>query len=614
MRKHIGLVLLVLLIVALPVRAQLPPLPPAIVEFTSDRAAITLPEAEAGDQPATLAWRVVNLADDHRMALERQELTGWVSELNPDERLTAAGTYPVLVKHPLNFGVPTYRLAVLDAAGSLLDVRYLTIPYEPPAANTAPQIDSFSAAVSAVYRGDLERQAARVTVAWAVKDRRATSNLLFEQMLPDGSAVSVELPRGNLWIASSGSGVVAPVLPEGENRVRLRLRVIDVLTGEIYGAAELDLAISDTPPTPLATLPPTRVPPTTAMPSSSDFPTQIIRFTAVPSPADPLGTVTLSWTVRGAASVSLGWTNKEGDDVTHDGLPLEGTFMLPLPDVQFSGTNTYPVRLIPKDARGNWINDPNQLIVASDLVIPLNTTLRLVSFSASPNPVERGGSITFTWEVENAVRVGITRVNPQGILTIDPQLQGDLPPRGSITVPVPDGYSTAVSYLIGASDASGVSISGDLLEVKLVCPFAQYIATYCPLTQRRTEAVHQDFERGLMIWLSDTREIYVLYDDSTYELYQDTWSEGEPVVIADTPPAGRMAPARGFGKVWVNNPAVRAKLGWATAPEVNYATPVETLAGGFGRYPTTNTFFTFPNGLRVQLSGFPKTWLMPDGS
>ncbi|MBI5668644.1 MAG: hypothetical protein HZC41_11615 [Chloroflexi bacterium] len=607
MRRPGWFVLLVLaLLPASLARAQLPPLPPAIVTFAVDRVTITLAEAEAGDQTATFTWQVVNLADAHRLRLERQELTGWVSELYEDERLPPAGTRPVLVKPPLNFGAPSYRLSIVDETGNLLDAQHITIPYEiPPEAQ--PRIEGFSSAVTSLYRGDLKQGRARLNVAWTVRDRVPTSNLVFEQLLADDNAVSVELPRGNLWIASAGGGVVAPVLPAGDDRVRLRLRLVDVLSGKIYDSVELELAISDTPPTPIATVTPTTAPSATSLPPSSDFPTQIIRFTATPSPADPAGLVTLAWTVRGAASISLEWMARDGSEVTTDGLPLEGTFNLRLSEIHFSGTQTSPVRLIPKDAAGNWINGPDQTIIASDLWIPLTTNLRVESFTASPNPVERGGTITFSWKVANAAEVRITRINPQGILTMDEALQQPLPASGTISVPVPEGYSTNIAYLLGATDANGVSISGEAVDVKLVCPFEQFIAPSCPLLQKSINAAYQTFQNGAMVWREDAKEILVLYADQTYEVFQDMWTPGE-TIVTDTPPDGLIAPARGFGKVWANNPDVRNKLGWATAAEASYRMTLETVPSGFGSHPTTNIYFTLPDGRRVHQTGFPRRW------
>lgn len=614
MRKQGWFVLLVVLAL-LPgpvIRAQLPPMPPAIVLFSSDRATITLPEAEAGDQTATLTWQTVNLTENQQLRLERMELNGWASELSLDERLPSAGTRPVLVRHPLNFGAPTYRLSIVDGSDSILDAQVVTIPYvvQP---DIKPHIEGFSTGAANIFSGDLQQAKARVSVAWTVKDRVPTSNLLFEQILGDGNAVSVELPRNNLWIASAGSGVVAPVSPQDENPVRLRLRVVDVLSGEIYDSAELELPVTDTPPDAVATLAPTRPAPATPLPSSSDFPTQVISFTASPSPADPAGSVRLNWTVRGAASVSLEWMNKQGDSVAYDGLPLEGTFNLALQEVQFSGTETAPVRLIPKDTNGNWITDPNQAVVGSDLWIPLKTNMRIVSFTASPNPVTRDGTITFNWNVENADKVHITRINPLGILTMDNALKDALPPSGTITVPVPEGYSTTIGYLIGASDANGVSIGGDTLQVKLICPFQRFISPSCPLIQKTINAVYQTFQHGSMVWRDDSREIVVLYDDGTYTVFDDTWTEGE-TIVSGTPPDGLIAPARGFGKVWANNADVKNKLGWAGGQEASYTMTLETLPSGFGSHPTTDIYFTLPNGLPVHMIGFPKQWDIPPGN
>ena len=64
-----------------------------------------------------------------------------------------------------------------------------------------------------------------------------------------------------------------------------------------------------------------------------------------------------------------------------------------------------------------------------------------------------------------------------------------------------------------------------------------------------------------MVWRGDTREIYVLYDDGRYESYEDTWQEGDPVYIQDTPPPGLLAPVRGFGHLYASQPLLRESVG-----------------------------------------------------
>ncbi len=46
----------------------------------------------------------------------------------------------------------------------------------------------------------LAQGVAQVQVTWTIINRTPSSNLVFEQIFSDGSAVSVELPRDNLWI------------------------------------------------------------------------------------------------------------------------------------------------------------------------------------------------------------------------------------------------------------------------------------------------------------------------------------------------------------------------------------------------------------------------------
>jgi hypothetical protein len=95
------------------------------------------------------------------------------------------------------------------------------------------------------------------------------------------------------------------------------------------------------------------------------------------------------------------------------------------------------------------------------------------------------------------------------------------------------------------------------------------------------QTAHQRFEHGTMLWISRTtylREtlIYVFFADGTFQQFEDTWREGQPVSGGESPPRGRYEPQRGFGKVWREGTGarVRERLGWALAPE----------AGGPGAY------------------------------
>jgi hypothetical protein len=102
----------------------------------------------------------------------------------------------------------------------------------------------------------------------------------------------------------------------------------------------------------------------------------------------------------------------------------------------------------------------------------------------------------------------------------------------------------------------------------------------CPQTfppfdkESAVQTAYQQFEHGSMLWVSRTtfvqeNIIYVFFDDGTFQQFDDTWREGQPVSGGETPPRGLLEPVRGFGKVWREGTGarVRERLGWATATE-----------------------------------------------
>src|SRR4051812_41767520 len=96
-------------------------------------------------------------------------------------------------------------------------------------------------------------------------------------------------------------------------------------------------------------------------------------------------------------------------------------------------------------------------------------------------------------------------------------------------------------------------------------------ATPCPPTAdpHITPASVLRLEHGYMIWLGDTKTVYVMYDaqgtsiNGTFEKFTDSWQDGmietDAGIVA---PTGLSQPSRGFGKIWRENPRVRSGLGW----------------------------------------------------
>jgi photosystem II stability/assembly factor-like uncharacterized protein len=105
----------------------------------------------------------------------------------------------------------------------------------------------------------------------------------------------------------------------------------------------------------------------------------------------------------------------------------------------------------------------------------------------------------------------------------------------------------------------------------------------CPTGQERELFLaRQPFEHGQMVWRSDERAIYVIYDSNSWQRFADEWQEGQPETDPDlTPAAGLQQPIRGFGKMWrekLGGP--RAQIGWAREREQGVTGRVQAWDGG----------------------------------
>jgi hypothetical protein len=111
-----------------------------------------------------------------------------------------------------------------------------------------------------------------------------------------------------------------------------------------------------------------------------------------------------------------------------------------------------------------------------------------------------------------------------------------------------------------------------------------------------------------MIWRADTSDIYVFFRDTgLVNRFRDTWL-GEVVEYSEEPPMGRYKPDRGFGRVWVDNPQVRAALGWATDFERGYTAWVQRS----GDYKYARLYLTLPDGTVIYMvENTWKVWGVP---
>ena len=94
-------------------------------------------------------------------------------------------------------------------------------------------------------------------------------------------------------------------------------------------------------------------------------------------------------------------------------------------------------------------------------------------------------------------------------------------------------------------------------------------------------AAWQFFERGGMLWRSDTDQAYAFFTEDGWSALPERWKEGVPIASRGNPPAGRQAPVRGFGYVWGQRDDVFNGLGWAIDSEKGFCATVQSFEYGF---------------------------------
>jgi hypothetical protein len=554
--------------------------PPAITSFTTCCPTVKESDLAARTARMPVSWTTANrpvtanlvfeqvLPDGRVVNVELPRVIPWVA---------SAGDGVAAPISPGN-GADTLLLQVrlVDLVdGRVYDRREIVVAIDRSPA-PSPSIRYFYTTATRANAARLAARTERIPVLWTVDNRPDGSNLVFEQVLPDGSALNVELPREIPWVASSGSGVVAPVLPSSGNTLVIRLRLINLADGTTLVTSEFTLPIE----------------------GQGNPTVQIVYFSATPETALYNSTVTLSWEVRNASQISIREVYSDGRyGQWYPNLSASGTLDVITPEPPQPNI-TY--LLVAEGADGS--STSHQVTIPLGENEPPDPDLVINAFQVSPNPVEHGGTVTLTWDVSGATSVSIYRLEELTGTPIGPIfLAEEMDFSGTLSYTLPLDHVNYASFSLDARDASGRVVTQEI-TTKVSCPFTDSLTVDCPISQETVQAAYQPFENGHMAWFAHTDAIYVLYSDGTYEQFPDTWVEGETFDVGD-PPDGRVTPERGFGKVWATQPGVRDKLGWGLGEEQGYSTPFETHLywPGPGVGQTTSEHFRLPDNRVVHV-------------
>jgi hypothetical protein len=236
----------------------------------------------------------------------------------------------------------------------------------------------------------------------------------------------------------------------------------------------------------------------------------------------------------------------------------------------------------------NCIDDPAALPVGAVIWLPQQpdvgemtatqettdaNSLQIVDLSASAESVPNQAGVMFSWE---AVGDEAYFYTCPAASEIDCPRPLDVTPVPLIhTTPTISGFQYAgpLRYRLEVTGA-GRTITKDVL-IDVTCSqeslgaFSGFQAC-SPSPPMAIFAAWQPFQGGVMIWFSDTRQIWVMANvDQRVQVFDDLYREGEPSPDAAAP-EGLVTPTRGFGKIWEQLGGAESALGWALASESGF--------------------------------------------
>jgi len=290
-------------------------------------------------------------------------------------------------------------------------------------------------------------------------------------------------------------------------------------------------------------------------------------FTATVTPLTAMLPLTFTWEATGQETVIR--TVSANTDTMSYTWPTTGTYSITVTVANPDGSAVARHKIT--------INPENHVY------LPL--TLRayppgphITAFHADVEIADPGQTILLTWQSYGATTGTLYWLLPTGqfgnFWTVEP--------NGSMPYAIPETWRNFEHFILYVSDAEGRTDQA-YLYIPLTCPdtwFFEPAPADCPASPPLYSAgAQQVFEHGVMLWVGEEDRIYVIYDDGgvgAWSAFTDEWDEGDPIDDPSIiPPPGFYQPIRGFGLVWREQPNVRERLGWATAPEQGYATAVQ---------------------------------------
>lgn len=404
----------------LPVSAQALPI---IEYFTVDNDALNYPAVENGTEAANFSWRATGLRPGDEMQMHALVGGQWVvigTGFEPQK------TDRLVIAHPLDFILPRYRLSVVDSAGAIVAEQTLELHYAPP--NGLPSISMFLTFPGPTSEIPLSAFDAPFHVQWRVINRWFNSNLVFEQVMPDGTIRSAEYDHDVEWQYAYKEGYVHIVYPGDYQDVVLQLRVVNPNDGSTLAQQRLTLHVrNDAAPAP-----------------------ELVSFSVTPQSVNPGDTVTVAWEVRNTDEVFIEYQDGNPNGSCAGNLeqvyemPASGMMQVKMPDLAYAA----PVFRLFADyyIGGDRHNCLSSRTPLSEATVELFDYIGqgLEYFHTDPTVTMFGSTVRLSWSVTDGDSVTITfPILPESsdfrsLSTLPTYaVYSDLPLVGSIDVTLP---------------------------------------------------------------------------------------------------------------------------------------------------------------------------------
>ncbi len=203
----------------------------------------------------------------------------------------------------------------------------------------------------------------------------------------------------------------------------------------------------------------------------------------------------------------------------------------------------------------------------------------IIQFEANAESVQNQAGFTLSWEATGDTAYLYTCPVPEDE---DDEIICDRPFNAqalplNFTTDTISGFMNAgvVSYRLEVVGGENESVTADV-SVEITCSQtalgqAAGAVQTCPQDpQLALFAAWQPFQNGVMMWFSDTQQIWVMTnDDHRVQVFDDLFEEGQPDPEAEAP-EGLVTPTRGFGKIWEQLGGEDSPLGWAMTDEIGF--------------------------------------------